>query len=175
YPDPMVAFIAQNPGLASRFTTTIEFDDYSDDELLAILDSIATGSDYELTDEGRRRVRHLLEATPRGPSFGNGRFARNLFEQAVGSHAWRLRDAKEPTRDELRLLTADDLIAQPDDETDEQPDNQPGERTEVGDDPDQNGADPAALGAEPDGGAAPGEAVSEQQHHTSATEPEDTA
>ncbi|WP_374967979.1 AAA family ATPase [Terrabacter sp. BE26] len=159
YPDPMARFIAQNPGLASRFTTTIEFDDYSDDELLAILDSIAEGSDYELTDDARRRVRHLLEATPRGPSFGNGRFARNLFEQAVGSHAWRLRDATEPTRDELRLLTADDLIEQPD----------------VRDDPDQTGADPAALGAEPDGGAAPGEAVSEQQHHTSATEPEDTA
>src|SRR5207237_75222 len=33
YPDPMVGFIAQNPGLASRFTTTIEFDDYSDQEL----------------------------------------------------------------------------------------------------------------------------------------------
>ena len=178
YPDPMVRFIAQNPGLASRFTTTIEFDDYTDDELLAILDSIATGSDYELTDEGRRRVRHLLEATPRGPSFGNGRFARNLFEQAVGSHAWRLRDAKEPTRDELRLLTADDLIepdVEPDVEPDEKPGSQPDEQTEVGDDPDQTGADPAALGAEPDGGAALGEAVSEQQHHTSATEPEDTA
>ena len=37
----MVRFIAQNPGLASRFTTTIEFDDYTDEELLAILDSIA--------------------------------------------------------------------------------------------------------------------------------------
>ena len=60
YPDPMVRFIAQNPGLASRFTTTIEFDDYSDDELLAILDSMAEGSDYELTAEARTRVGHIL-------------------------------------------------------------------------------------------------------------------
>ncbi|EWT03639.1 ATPase AAA [Intrasporangium oryzae NRRL B-24470] len=123
YPEPMVTFITQNPGLASRFTTTIEFDDYTDDELLAILDSIASGSDYELTDEAQRRVRMILEATPRTPAFGNGRFARNLFEHAVGRHAWRLRDAKEPTRDELRLLTADDMVEHPDDDTDTTDDN----------------------------------------------------
>ena len=63
YPEPMVRFIAQNPGLASRFTTTIEFDDYSDDELLAILDSIADNSDYELSEDARRRVRMTLEAS----------------------------------------------------------------------------------------------------------------
>ncbi|MDC5698540.1 AAA family ATPase [Intrasporangium calvum] len=110
YPEPMVHFIAQNPGLASRFTTTIEFDDYSDDELLAILDSIAAKAEYELTDEARRRVRHALEATARTPAFGNGRFVRNLFEHAVGRHAWRLQDAVEPTVDDLRLLTEDDVV-----------------------------------------------------------------
>lgn len=114
YPEPMLHFIAQNPGLASRFTTTIEFDDYSDDELIAILDSIAGKGDYELTDDARRRVRQTLEATPRTPAFGNGRFVRNLFEHSVGRHAWRLQDAVEPSRDDLRLLTEEDVTEQPD-------------------------------------------------------------
>ncbi|GGM94988.1 hypothetical protein GCM10009721_21590 [Terrabacter tumescens] len=157
YPDPMVGFIAQNPGLASRFTTTIEFDDYSDDELLAILDSIAGGSDYELTDDARTRVRHQLEATPRTPAFGNGRFSRNLFEHAVGRHAWRLKDATEPTRDELRLLTAGDFTEQPDDT--EQP-----EQPEQLEHPDETTQDPAAVRADPDGPAAPDGAVSDDEH-----------
>jgi hypothetical protein len=153
YPDPMVAFIAQNPGLASRFTTTIEFDDYTDDELMRILDSIAEGSDYELTPEARDTVRSILHDTVRSSAFGNGRFSRNLFEAAVSRHAWRLRDAKEPTRDELRLLTADDFTDQPD-----EPDRPAGPET-----PGSGSPDPEPLRADPDGTGPVGEAVSDQQ------------
>lgn len=109
YPDPMVVFIAQNPGLASRFRTTIEFADYSDDELVAILTSMAAAADYDLADGCVERFRTVLLTTPRGPTFGNGRFARNLLEAAVGRHAWRLRDVDEPTLEQLRTLLPDDL------------------------------------------------------------------
>lgn len=135
YPDPMVEFIAQNPGLASRFTTTIEFDDYTDDELMAILESIAGASDYELTEDAARRLRQIFEATPRTPAFGNGRFSRNLFEAAVGRHAWRLKDAVEPTRDELRLLTAEDF-AEPVDPVEEPMQDQAQDQALVRVDPD---------------------------------------
>ena len=109
YPDPMVVFIAQNPGLASRFRTTIEFVDYTDDELLAIFARLAEGADYDVPEATRTRFSTLLAATPRGPSFGNGRFARNLLEGAIGRHAWRLRDVTEPTVAELRELRPEDL------------------------------------------------------------------
>jgi SpoVK/Ycf46/Vps4 family AAA+-type ATPase len=171
YPDPMVTFITQNPGLASRFTTTIEFDDYSDDELVRILDAIAEGSDYELTPEAHDRVRAILQATPRTSAFGNGRFSRNLFEAAVSRHAWRLRDATEPTRDDLRLLTGDDFTDQPDSpEAPEAPED-PG----VPDAPDTEApSDPDPLRANPDGTGAGGEAVSDEQHHPSQDPSEDT-
>ena len=47
--------------------------------------------------------------------FGNGRFARNLLEAAIGHHAWRLRDVAEPTVAQLRELTAEDLEPEPED------------------------------------------------------------
>ncbi|SDS86704.1 ATPase family associated with various cellular activities (AAA) [Friedmanniella luteola] len=111
YPDPMVAFIAQNPGLASRFRTTIEFADYRDDELTAILQGMAAAADYDLGEGCLDRFAARLAATPRGPSFGNGRFARNLLEAAVGRHAWRLREVGAPTLEQLRTLTAEDFEA----------------------------------------------------------------
>ena len=113
YPDPMALFIAQNPGLYSRFRTTIEFPDYTDDELVAIFLRLAGAADYDITEGCLTRFRSILATTPRGPMFGNGRFARNLLEAAIGHHAWRLRDVAEPTLAQLRELTAEDLEPEP--------------------------------------------------------------
>jgi SpoVK/Ycf46/Vps4 family AAA+-type ATPase len=109
YPEDMKTFIETNPGLESRFGTTITFPDYTEDELVAIFEQVATQSDFEATPSCIERLRTLLQAEPRDTGFGNGRFARNLFEAAVGRQAWRLRDKPEPTVDDLRLLQADDL------------------------------------------------------------------
>ncbi len=109
YPLPMTAFVAQNPGLASRFRTTIEFDDYTDDELAEILTGLAEKSDYELTEQAVDRFREILAVTPRDSTFGNGRFARNLLEAAIGRHAWRLRDVEAPSTEQLRTLLPEDL------------------------------------------------------------------
>ncbi|HET7476512.1 MAG TPA: AAA family ATPase [Dermatophilaceae bacterium] len=109
YPAPMVEFVAQNPGLASRFRTTIEFADYSDDELADIFTGLAARTDYDITPDCLTRFRSILASTPRGPSFGNGRFARNQLEAAIGRHAWRLRDIAAPTVSQLRDLHAEDL------------------------------------------------------------------
>jgi SpoVK/Ycf46/Vps4 family AAA+-type ATPase len=109
YPDPMAIFIAQNPGLASRFRTTIEFDDYTDEELVRILKQMARAADYDLDDGCIERFTAILATTPRGPMFGNARFARNLLEAAIGKHAWRLRDVAEPSVEQLRKLVPDDF------------------------------------------------------------------
>jgi SpoVK/Ycf46/Vps4 family AAA+-type ATPase len=109
YPDPMAIFIAQNPGLASRFRTTIEFADYTDEELVRILREMAKAADYDLDDACVARFTGILALTPRGPMFGNGRFARNMLEAAIGKHAWRLRDVAEPTVEQLRKLISEDF------------------------------------------------------------------
>jgi hypothetical protein len=120
YPEPMAYFIAQNPGLASRFRTTIEFADYTDDELVGILEVLATAADYDLSDDVVRRFREMLSGVRRGPTFGNGRYARNVLEAAIGQHAWRLRDVAEPTVEQLRTLMPEDLVYVSVDDTVEQ-------------------------------------------------------
>lgn len=109
YVGPMAGFIASNPGLESRFRTIVGFDDYTDDELVAIFSRLASAADYEPTAECLQRLRAVLTETDRGEGFGNGRFARNVLEGAIGRHAWRLRDVQEPTREQLTELLGEDL------------------------------------------------------------------
>ena len=83
-----------------------------------ILHQLAAGADYELVPEAVERFRETLGARHAGTAFGNGRFARNALEAAIGHHAWRLRDIEAPTLDQLRQLVAQDFDEDPlDDET----------------------------------------------------------
>ncbi|CCI51707.1 AAA ATPase central domain protein (fragment) [Nostocoides jenkinsii Ben 74] len=122
YPTPMMEFIAQNPGLASRFKTIIEFADYTDDELVGIMETLAEKSDYDIHADAEVVVREILAATDRNFTFGNGRFVRNLLEEAIGRHAWRLRDDEDASTEDLRTLLPSDFREQPEDEPDAEPD-----------------------------------------------------
>ncbi|HWJ66137.1 MAG TPA: AAA family ATPase [Nocardioides sp.] len=117
YPLPMAVFISENPGLESRFRTTIDFANYTDDELVGIFESMVRGADYDAGEKVVERLRAILAEAPRGPSFGNARFVRNLMEAAIGHHAWRLRDVAEPTLEQLRTLEPEDLVVDPNGET----------------------------------------------------------
>ena len=109
YPGPMAGFVAANPGLESRFRTVLEFADYTDDELAAIFARLAADADYLTSEDCVSAFRGMLAATPRDPGFGNGRFARNALDTAIGRHAWRLRDVDDPSLDQLRELLPQDL------------------------------------------------------------------
>jgi AAA lid domain/ATPase family associated with various cellular activities (AAA) len=113
YPDEMEEFIHSNPGLESRFRTTIVFSDYSDDELVAIFGSMCTDADFTPADGCVDRLRALLGEQVHDRGFGNARFVRNVFEAAVVRQAWRLRDVPTPTVDQLRGLEPDDLVTGP--------------------------------------------------------------
>ena len=115
YPLPMEVFIAQNPGLESRFRTTIDFVDYNDDELASIFQVMALAAEYDVDDAVVSRLREILGTVRRGSTFGNARYVRNLLEAAIGRHAWRLRDIEAPSLEQLRTIVADDLDRVPPD------------------------------------------------------------
>lgn len=111
YPEPMQGFLRANPGLRSRFSRTVRFADYSADELSAILAGLCRDNGYENDAGGAERAHALLAEEPQGQGFGNGRFARNLFEAAVAAQALRLQALESPTDAELRLLSVEDWSA----------------------------------------------------------------
>jgi SpoVK/Ycf46/Vps4 family AAA+-type ATPase len=111
YPAEMNRFLAANPGLASRFNRTIEFEDYTPEELLAIFETMAREGGYQLATAARERVAELFAAayTSRGSSFGNARLARNLFERTQEGHANRVGLMPNPTDQDLGMVLAEDI------------------------------------------------------------------
>jgi stage V sporulation protein K len=116
YPRPMARFLDSNPGLRSRFSREISFPDYSTDELLAITRKFAADYAYELTDGAAQALRSIFDSAQRGEGFGNARYARTIFEQALNAQALRLaglsgRRLEELGPEELTTLTSDDVVS----------------------------------------------------------------
>lgn len=111
YPELMGRFLASNPGLRSRFSREIAFDDYTDSELVDIIDKVAADAQYVIAREARGALLDIFAAARTKNGFGNARYARNLFEQAINRQALRLDRAApaELTRDELVTLTRPDI------------------------------------------------------------------
>lgn len=111
YPAEMAVLVGSNPGIESRFPRTIHFPDYTDDELVAIFEGLCREGRYEPDAEALAAVGERFATEPRGPGFGNGRLARNLFEACIASQASRVVRITEPTDDQLLGLTAEDVAA----------------------------------------------------------------
>ncbi len=108
YTEEMAGFLAANPGLSSRFSRQVLFENYSADELATIFWQHAAAAGYECTDETLAIVRHHFDLVPRGKSFGNGRYARKVLEDVITRQAGRLRVLSNPTADDLRTLAPED-------------------------------------------------------------------
>src|SRR5262249_31085275 len=111
YPELMAQFLDANPGLASRFSKTLVFEDYSPAELLQILKSMCRREEYVLSPDAESAALRLFERAYAGRDdrFGNARFARNLFEHAVTSLATRIAGVAAPDRPALMTIEALDL------------------------------------------------------------------
>ncbi len=113
YPELMHRFLASNPGLRSRFAREITFPDYSTEELLAITRKFVRGHEYALEEDAEETLGAIFDSVPRRHGFGNARFARTIFEQALNQHAVRIARAglEAPTLSDLQTLTEEDVRA----------------------------------------------------------------
>ena len=109
YTNEMKNFIESNPGLKSRFNRYIEFEDYTEDELVALFKKLAEEQKFVLSDGFEKQLRLTLRniLSENIASFGNGRGIRNLFEKTVLKQANRL--AMTDDNVDMQKLEPEDL------------------------------------------------------------------
>lgn len=111
YKDEMTWFLETNPGLRSRFPLHIDFPDYSIKELLAIAEQMLKKREYQLTEEAKKELENVLiqKIYIRKEHNGNARLVRNLIEKAIRQQAVRLVKQLQVTRNDLMLISWQDI------------------------------------------------------------------
>ncbi|WP_406529925.1 right-handed parallel beta-helix repeat-containing protein [Streptomyces sp. I8-5] len=109
YADEMRDFLGSNPGLASRFSRTVEFENYAVPELVAIIESMCAQHRYELDESTLGALATHFERMPRDAGFGNGRAARQVFEEMVDRQAYRLAALPDADEQDLTRLLPEDV------------------------------------------------------------------
>ncbi len=111
YPALMKQFMESNPGLASRFSKTIYFPDYSAGDLVKIFQKFCKDNNLKLEKEALAIVKTTMETEVacKKKDFGNARMVRNYFEQAMMNQANRLSGEANITDKMLCKLTKEDV------------------------------------------------------------------
>jgi SpoVK/Ycf46/Vps4 family AAA+-type ATPase len=109
YEREMQRFITSDPGLASRFPTTVRFPDFTDAQLIEIFTGQAAAAGLAPSAAAAGKLAELLRRVPRGRSFGNARVMRNLVERATALQARRVTALRKPTPDDLAALLPSDI------------------------------------------------------------------
>ena len=101
YPDDMDRFIESNPGLKSRFTARVHFEDFSPDELVEIFMSLAEAAPITVSEEVAGAVKEQFETDPEEAKKGNARLVRNLFDTMLQNMAKRVTEngTKDPDQE----------------------------------------------------------------------------
>jgi SpoVK/Ycf46/Vps4 family AAA+-type ATPase len=110
YTEEMESFLAANPGLGSRFSIRVEFDDYLPDELVTIVRHQAEAGGLHLTPAAQAALYQHFGTMKRDRSFGNGRYARQVLDKMITCQAGRLATIASPTTQDLTLLLPGDLL-----------------------------------------------------------------
>ncbi len=111
YTDLMEEFLNSNPGLKSRFSNFIFFEDYTAEEMYAILESMLKKQQYRLSDEAKVKAKEILEkrVANKPENFANARDVRNFMERAISNHAMRVVAIENADENVLSVIESEDL------------------------------------------------------------------
>lgn len=111
YPKEIEDFLNKNPGLRSRIAHHIHFDDYSADELCQISSLIAKQKGVSFTADAIAKLKNIFEIARHYTDFGNGRYARNIVENAQMAQINRIMQSSVDyiNKSDIHLITANDI------------------------------------------------------------------
>ena len=104
YKTEMSELIGTNPGLASRIQFTLDFPDYSREELSEIALAFLNKKKYEIDDNALELLLDITEYYRASPNFANARTVRNILEQVIMNQNLR---ADEEDSDDNTLILSD--------------------------------------------------------------------
>lgn len=107
YTKEMEDFINSNSGIASRIGYTLNFKDYTEDELVLIFKGMVEKAGFKITDKALSKARMIINENKNMKNFGNARFVRNMYEKTVVMHATNTKDKKR--KDILVTITDKDI------------------------------------------------------------------
>ncbi len=107
YTKEMQSFLNANSGISSRIGYTLEFDDYTTDELISIFDGMMKKSGFEVTEEAHNELRRIIDENRNTDNFGNARFVRNIYEKTIIKHASNTKNNK--SKKVLKTISAKDI------------------------------------------------------------------
>jgi SpoVK/Ycf46/Vps4 family AAA+-type ATPase len=111
YTTEMADFLAANPGLDSRFSVRVEFDNYSPDDLVTIVRQQAESAGCTCPPRTQAALHRHFSLVQRGRDFGNGRYARQVLDAMMTRQAGRIAVMSAPTTEDLTVLLPQDLSA----------------------------------------------------------------
>ena len=107
YTKEMQYFLNANSGIVSRIGYILEFEDYTEKELLKIFEGMVKKAGFKITDEALDEVLKIIKEYKNTKNFGNARFVRNLYEKTVIKHASNTKNKK--LKKDLITIEKDDM------------------------------------------------------------------
>ena len=107
YTKEMQDFLNLNSGIVSRIGYTLEFDDYTEEELLQIFKNLIKKSGFKITEDAEQEVLNIIRQYKDTKNFGNARFARSLYEKTIIKHASNTKGKK--TKKALQTIEKEDI------------------------------------------------------------------
>lgn len=97
YKDEMKTMLSINPGLQSRIQFTLDFPDYTREELGQIAAAFLAKRKYEIGSEALSKLLDVTEYYRSRPNFANARTVRNILDQVIMNQNLRTEDTDGDT------------------------------------------------------------------------------